>query len=54
MEVGQEGDCMEGQRSKGVMEGGRSKEVPSNRVMSSQSGNVVTCAIDFCCCIARM
>jgi hypothetical protein len=28
--------------------------LPSNRVMSSQSGNVVTCTVNFCCCIAGL
>jgi hypothetical protein len=28
--------------------------VPSNRVMSSQSGNVVTCTVNCCCCIAGL
>jgi hypothetical protein len=28
--------------------------VPSNRVMLSQSGNVVTCTINFCCSIAPL
>jgi hypothetical protein len=30
------------------------KLVPSNQVMSSQSGNVVTCTVNFCCSIARL
>ncbi len=29
-------------------------ELLSNRVMSSQSGNVVTCTGNFCCSIARL
>ncbi len=28
--------------------------LPSNRVMSSQSGNVVTCTVNFCCSIAGL
>ncbi len=27
--------------------------IPSNRVMSSQSANVVTCTVNFCCSTAR-